>query len=210
MTNMGKSLSVRNSAPALWATSRELVVGRDACRLAIAGERLVTRRVLSDIALAIHIPSAGFAALLRFSTAAYIDTGTTSPGSSSNNPWASADTAIALLLASIASLRLQSKEIFAYAVGAAGESPDAQENQLALHRLLWKEGLPLRGEDLGGNRSRSLWFEAATGRAMVRVDPERGWPQSVKVPGGLKFTGREPTGLKLVGRETDTVRPIAS
>lgn len=160
-----------------WLASTVVAVERNACRLAVAGERLLARQVSSDVALAIRIPGAGFAALVRFSLPEIKPNVESSE--SLANPWIHAESAIPLLIDTLRSLSLQFSKLSAYAVGGANESVNVAEpytrslghrNQLALRRILWREGILLRGQDLGGSCSKSLWLETATGRAIVRTD----------------------------------------
>jgi chemotaxis protein CheD len=148
----------------------EIRVAPDTCRVAREGDRLVAHHILSDVVVAIHIPAAGFAAMLRFTA----PDSSADPDRALQSPWSFADTGIPLFLATIGSLACRHSTV--YTVGAAslhyGDralSLGAQ-NRLATQRILWREGVLPRGEDLGGNRSRSLWLDAATGRIIVRTD----------------------------------------
>jgi chemotaxis protein CheD len=166
-----------------WVASTIVPVERDTCRIAVAGERLLARHVSSDIALAICMPGRGFAALVRFSLP---DRKQAADGESFVNLWANAETAIPTLVDSLRTLSLEFGELSACAVGGASERANGasesankdehyipslgRRNEIALRRILWRQGILLRGQDLGGNCAKSLWLETATGRAIVRTD----------------------------------------
>jgi chemotaxis protein CheD len=145
-------------------------VGPDECRVAREGDRLVARHILSDVVVAIHIPAAGFAAMLRLTA----PDSSADPDRALRSPWTFADTGLPLFLATVGSLACRYSTV--YAVGAASLRDGdhalrlGAQNRLAVQRILWREGILPRGEDLGGTRSRSLWLDAATGRLIVRTD----------------------------------------
>ncbi|HEY3938967.1 MAG TPA: hypothetical protein VGL97_16160 [Bryobacteraceae bacterium] len=149
--------------------STEIIVAPDQCRVAREGDRLVARHILSDVVVAIHVPAAGFAAMLRFSA----PDSSADPDRALQSPWSFADTGIPLFLATVGSLACRHSSV--YAVGAASLHyrdrllPLGTQNRLAAQRILWREGVLPCGEDLGGNRSRSLWLDAASGRIIVRT-----------------------------------------
>ena len=130
----------------------------------------MARHILSDVVVAIHVPAAGFAAMLRFSA----PDSSADPDRALQSPWSFADTGIPLFLATVGSLACRHSSV--YAVGAASLHyrdrvlPLGTQNRLAAQRILWLEGVLPCGEDLGGNRSRSLWLDAASGRMIVRTD----------------------------------------
>ena len=43
-----------------------------------------------------------------------------------------------------------------------------KRNQLAMRKILWKAGVMLHGEEIGGTVSRTVKLEVATGRFWVR------------------------------------------
>jgi chemotaxis receptor (MCP) glutamine deamidase CheD len=150
-------------------------VDPDECRIAGKGERLIARHVSSDIVLAIHAPTAGFAALMRFSSHdSRLDV-----VRATQNPWCCADTGTWLLLESAKSMGIDLNDLSVFAVGGAvlpapaGSASAGQLNQAALRNVLKGEGLHLKGEDLGGNVLRSLWFETDSGRIIVRTAANR-------------------------------------
>lgn len=136
----------------------EIVVGPDECRLADAGEVLLAHRVASDWAVAIHHPAAGTGVLMRFA----------------GQP----DSAIRQALLVIRSLAGAVSGVRhgwrAYVIGGAIAPGDdaaarrAQSCHLAIQASLWREGVLLKGDDSGGQRARSVYFDPTAGRLIVR------------------------------------------
>jgi chemotaxis receptor (MCP) glutamine deamidase CheD len=132
----------------------EIVVGPDECRLAERGDVLLARYVASDWAIAIHHPVAGIGVLARFAR--------------------QADPAIRQALLVIRSLAGARHGWRAFVIGGAIVPGDdaaarlAQSSRLAMHASLWREGVVIRGDDSGGRRARSVYFDPAAGRLIVR------------------------------------------
>jgi hypothetical protein len=136
----------------------EIVVGPDECRFAESGDVLRARQVTSDWAVAIHHPAAGVGVLARFSgqpdpalrQALLVIRSFAPPAGSARHGWR------------------------AFLVGGASASGDdaaarlVQSWRLALHAGLWREGVLLQSEDAGGQRARSVYFDPAAGRLIVR------------------------------------------
>ncbi len=136
----------------------EIVVGPDECRLADAGEVLLARRVASDWAVAIHHPGAGAGVLIRFA-------GQPDPAIRQS----------LLVLRSLAGAVTGAQHGWrAYVIGGAIPPQDhaaarlAQSSRLAIQASLWREGVLLKGDDSGGQRARSVYFDPAAGRLIVR------------------------------------------
>ena len=49
-----------------------------------------------------------------------------------------------------------------------------KRNCLAVRKLLWQQGLIIRGEDLGGTNSRTVRLDAATGQIWVKTGGTNG------------------------------------
>ena len=151
----------------------EIVVWPGECRVTTRpGVRLVTHDIGACIALAVHIPSIDLAALVRF----VLPDSKIQPEVAKENPWLFADTAIPRFLAIIREYEVSRQDMSIRAIGGAkiaGQMNSlsvAKGNLLALRRTLWKEGVLLDTEDIGGNSARSVWFETSTGRLIVRAD----------------------------------------
>ena len=148
----------------------EITVSPDDCQITTDSNcRLIARGIESCVTLAVHAPKLGIAALLRFSNPK------SEPSDSLETAGSSADTAVPLLFGHLRKAGIQTSELMVYAVGASVNGNDeasaalAKKNELALRRLLWREGVILTGEDLGGTEPRSLWFDTGSGRVIVRT-----------------------------------------
>lgn len=136
----------------------EIVVGPDECRLARQGDVLVARHLTSDWAVVIHHPAAQVGVLARF------------PG----QPDLAVRQAVHAARSVARSFAAARHGWLAYVIGgaiAAGDNPAARRShgcQLAIQASLWREGVLLRGEDAGGRHARSLYFDPAPGRFIVR------------------------------------------
>ncbi len=155
----------------------EIVVPPGDCRFSTDSNcRLITRRVESCIAVAVHVPKLKLAALLRF-IAPSSATEPAQPDLGQINPWLFGDTGIPLLFARLRSIGLTNQDLSVYAIGGAvaaeedASGPSGKSNELTMRRLLWREGVLLKGDDTGGHAARSVWLDAGTGRIIVRTQP---------------------------------------
>ena len=149
-------------------TLKEISVGANECRLARQGERLVAREILADIVVTIQAPTAGFAAMLRFSV----------PEESAVSKqrmealWTFADQALELVFQSIRAMDLPADSVTVSAIGGA-DLPGVtfgrgKQLALAIQRSFWKQGILSNGNDLGGSQDRMIWLESSSGRLIVR------------------------------------------
>ena len=136
----------------------EIVVGPDECRLAEHGDVLLARRLASDWAVAIHHPAVRAGVLARFA----------------GQPDPAIRQAL-LVIRSLAGAVTGTRHGWrAYVIGgaiAAGDDAAArvvQSSRLAIQASLWREGVLLKGDDTGGQRARSVYFDPAAGRLIVR------------------------------------------
>ena len=123
-----------------------------------------------------------------------------------------ADTGIPLLFRSCYKLGAEKQRMLVYGAGGAQVSGACdpfgigKRNQLALKKILWKAGVILRGESLGGSLSRTVRLDLATGRISLRVGADA--DQCVYDPttreglqGSLAAAGGGP-GVRQSGRQS--------
>ena len=133
---------------------------------------IVTHALGSCIALAIHDPVAQVAGLLHFLLP---DSGLQRENQPSR-PYMYADTGIPLLFRSAYELGASKPRLIVTALGGAQviEASDAfnigKRNYLAMRRILWKAGVMLHGEDVGGTLPRSARLEVGSGRIIISSD----------------------------------------
>ncbi len=160
---MHKSLAqMSNSSP------KEIRVGTNECRLARQGERLIARGVLADVVVTIQVPLCSFAAMLRFS----IPEERTVSRARLAALWDFADQALDLLFQSMHSMEIPNSDVLVSAIGGADLAGvtfgRGKQLALAVQRSLWRHGVVLKGNDLGGAHSRVIWLETSSGRLIVR------------------------------------------
>lgn len=96
------------------------------------------------------------------------------PGQS--NPFKFADTAVPALLSAVEKIGASRKNIIAKISGGAKMFSGAdtlfdigKRNADAVREALKSLGIPLKGEDIGGNRGRSIFFYVADGKLEVKA-----------------------------------------
>jgi chemotaxis protein CheD len=148
-----------------------LIVGLADCKIAdSAADELNTYALGSCIGLAVYDPVAQVGGLLHF----MLPDSALDPGRGAETPYKFADTGVPRLLAGVYAHGASRRRLRVLAAGAASMfgMADAFEigrrNYLALRRMLWKSGLLIQGEAIGGNRSRTLRLEIGTGNLWLR------------------------------------------
>jgi chemotaxis protein CheD len=119
------------------------------------------------------------------------------PGRARANPFVFADTGIPRLIEHVLGRGASKRRLVAAAAGAArlldpeGLFEIGRRNHQAARRVLWKAGILLHREAVGGNRSRSMRLEIGTGRLwllengeirdLIPASPRKGgtpWPSA--------------------------------
>jgi chemotaxis protein CheD len=132
----------------------------------VAGQVLTTYALGSCIGLAVHDVHSPIGGLLHF----MLPDSAIDPARGREMPFMFADTGIPLLLQRMRALGATRPSLSAFAVGGAqimdGQNVFAigERNYLATRRILWKAGILLRGEAIGGTRPRTMGLEVGTGR----------------------------------------------
>jgi chemotaxis protein CheD len=147
-----------------------VVVGMADCRVSAATqENVATYALGSCIGLAVYDPQARVGGILHFMLP---DSSMAAQGE--ENPFKFADTGIPRLLDGVCALGASKRRLEAWAAGAANMLEGAgvfeigKRNHQALRRLLWKAGLLLQAEAVGGNQARSIRLEIGTGNFWVQ------------------------------------------
>jgi chemotaxis protein CheD len=147
-----------------------VVVGMGDCGIVADSQSLlVTYALGSCIGLAVYDPVASVGGLLHFmlpDSAPFREQAT-------ENPFKFADTGIPLLLDKVCAHGASQRRLIVYMAGGAqmldndGVFEIGKRNCLAARKVLWKHGLLLAGEAVGGGESRTVALEAATGRFVL-------------------------------------------
>ncbi len=148
----------------------QIVVGMADCRVAgVTGQVLVTYALGSCIGLVAHDPQAGVGGLLHF----MLPDSTIDSRRGRENPYMFADTGIPLFLERMCERGASRRRLMVHAVGGAqmmdqeGVFDIGKRNYLATRRLLWRAGILLHSEAIGGFSSRTVRLEIGTGRLWV-------------------------------------------
>jgi chemotaxis protein CheD len=150
---------------------------------------LVTYALGSCIALLIHDSQAGVGGLLHF----MLPESKIDERKARANPSMFADTGIPMLFHRAYELGAVKSRLVVRAAGAAQVLDDAgvfnigKRNYLALHRILWRAGVILRGEATGGTTSRTVKLEVGNGRMWCREQdhPDQQFDRSITPSKGV-------------------------
>jgi chemotaxis protein CheD len=142
------------------------------------GQVLATYALGSCIGLAVHDAEAAVGGLLHF----MLPDSAIDPAGGRENPCKFADTGIPLLLDQVYRRGASKRRLVVAAAGAAQMLDPrsffdiGRRNYQAMRKLLWKAGLLLQAEAIGGDRSRTVHLEIGSGRLWLQ---EAGEPREL-------------------------------
>ena len=165
-------------APLLQQASARLVVGIGELAVGDCDGTIVTHALGSCIAVCIWDPETRIGGMLHF----LLPESRINPDRAERQPAAFADTGIPLLFQTAYARGLLKSRAVVSLVGGAEISREAQEgllnvgrrNTLAARNLLWRNGVLIRKEDVGGNRARTVSLSLGDGRVVVSAAGESG------------------------------------
>jgi chemotaxis protein CheD len=141
------------------------------CRVADnPGQVLVTYALGSCIGLTVYDSTAGVGGMLHFMLP---DSGV-DPARGREKPYMFADTGIPMLIEQVCGRGASKRRLVASAVGAARMmDPEnvfdiGRRNHQAVRKILWKAGILLHREEVGGVVSRTIRLEIAAGRLLLQ------------------------------------------
>lgn len=150
---------------------KSLVVGISDCKIGWDTEDLlITYALGSCIAVALYDPVAKVGGLLHY----MLPDSALDRNKAQQNPFMFADTGIPRLLEAVKAAGGDGKRIIVQLTGGAqvldsqGVFQIGKRNYLAARRILWKAGILIAGEAVGGEVSRTTRLEVGTGRLWVR------------------------------------------
>jgi len=150
---------------------KSVIVGIADCKLSNdLGGALVTYALGSCVAVAIYDPVAKVAGMLHY----MLPESGIDKVKAEKNPYMFADTGIPLLFRQSYAMGADKKRLVVRAAGGAqvmdsdGVFNIGKRNCLALKKILWKAGVMLHGETLGGESSRTVRLETTTGKMWYR------------------------------------------
>ena len=144
-----------------------VVVGMADCQVSNVGDDvLVTYALGSCIAVTIYDPVAGVAGMLHY----MLPEAKLSPAKAEENPYMFADTGIPRLFRRAYECGADKRRLIVRVAGGAqvmdqeGVFNIGKRNYLALRKILWKAGVLVQAEDVGGTNSRTVRLEVGSGR----------------------------------------------
>lgn len=148
-----------------------LIVGISDCKVTRDAEAvLVTYALGSCIAVAMHDPVTKASGMLHY----MLPESATDSKKAEQNPFMFADTGIPRLMDAMKSAGSVPKRLVVRLLGGAqvldneGVFQIGKRNYLAARRILWKAGILIAAEAVGGEVSRTTRLEVGTGRLWVR------------------------------------------
>ncbi|HTW65265.1 MAG TPA: chemotaxis protein CheD [Bryobacteraceae bacterium] len=148
-----------------------LIVGISDCKVTRDAESvLVTYALGSCIAVAMHDPVTKVSGLLHY----MLPESSIDQNKAAQNPFMFADTGIPRLMEALRSAGGDGKRMVVRLTGGAqvldsqGVFQIGKRNYLAARRILWKAGILIAAEAVGGEVSRTTRLEVGTGRLWVR------------------------------------------
>ncbi|HKF69648.1 MAG TPA: chemotaxis protein CheD [Vicinamibacterales bacterium] len=134
------------------------------------GDVIITHALGSCIAVCVFDPRAGVAGMLHF----LLPESSINPDRARCQPGVFADTGIPLLLDAAAQHGLSKKRAIVTLVGGAEMTQQAgssfatgRRNALAAKNVLWRAGVFVSGQEIGGSGARTLYLSVADGRMEV-------------------------------------------
>lgn len=133
---------------------------------------LVTYSLGSCVGLALHDPVAGVAGLLH----AMMPLSTSNPEKAAANAAMYADTGASALLNEMFRAGATRANLVAKVAGAASQIDQGQmfrigqRNHAVIRKVLWKNGILIAAEDVGGSMSRTVYLEVGSGRTHVKSE----------------------------------------
>jgi chemotaxis protein CheD len=158
------------------APARPLVVGVGDCKVsADPKSELVTYALGSCIAVAIWDPVSKVGGLLHFMLP---ESSVDRVSGGRENPYRYADTGTPMLFRGAYQQGAEKRRLVvrlaggASVVDAEGIFNIGKRNYAALRKILWKAGVMVHGEDVGGGNSRTVRLEVGSGRFFIRGPKE--------------------------------------
>jgi chemotaxis protein CheD len=154
-----------------------VVIGVGDCKVSNnAADCLVTYALGSCIAIVIHDPTAQVAGMLHY----LLPDSTLDPDKAARSPYMFADTGIPALFHLAYALGAKKNRLRVTVVGGAQVLASeffnvGKRNQLAMKKILWRAGVLIHHEETGGEQSRTIRIETASGKCCIKVGggPER-------------------------------------
>ncbi|MCD6392547.1 MAG: chemotaxis protein CheD [Planctomycetes bacterium] len=133
-------------------------------------DELVTYSLGSCIGVALHDPTTRIGGMLHYQ----LPSGRMDSAKAAKNPLMFADTGMKYLVDKMLALGVNKKRLKVKIAGGAQVMNDAKtfqvgkRNYAAIRQILWKNGMFIDAEDIGGHNARSLSLQIADGTVHVK------------------------------------------
>ena len=139
------------------------------------GDTLVTHALGSCLGLMIYDPVAGVGGLLH----AMLPLSKINPEKGQKNPYMFVDTGVPALFQQVYALGGEKKRLIVKAAGCGNPLGKnemfkiGERNFTVLKKLLWKNNVLLKAQDVGGTVSRTVHFEMAGGQTLITSNGQK-------------------------------------
>jgi chemotaxis protein CheD len=148
-----------------------VVVGIADLKVGRPGDELITHALGSCLGVVAHDPVAGVGGMLHV----MLPDSRINPDKAAGKPEMFVDTGVPLLFQQCYTAGAQKERMTVHVAGGAARSEEDRDsfrigkrNLQMLRKLLWKNGVLIEGQDVGGNSSRDLIYDVETGMVRVR------------------------------------------
>ena len=134
------------------------------------GDILATYSLGSCIGVCLYDTSTGVGGMLHYQ----LPDSSINPERAQENPFMFADTGLRELINTMKSLGIRKNSIQATVVGGASINiapkgfDIGKRNHIVIRKLMWKLGIPIRNEDVGGSIPRTVFMDIADGQVMIK------------------------------------------
>jgi chemotaxis protein CheD len=151
----------------------QIVVGVSEMAVSASAEDvIVTYSLGSCIGLTLYDPAAEVGGMLH----AMLPLSSLDPSRAASNPAMFTDTGVAHLLQTLFDMGASRRNLVATVAGAASQLDQhkrfriGERNYTVLRRLLWKNEVLIAAEEIGGQGSRTMYLDMATGQTLIKTD----------------------------------------
>ncbi len=133
---------------------------------------IITYSLGSCVGLSLHDPVAGVAGMIH----CMLPLSKIDPGKAELNPYMFVDTGVPRLLQELYDRGATRKNLVAKVAGAGSPLGKnlifkiGKRNYTVLRKVLWKNNILIKGENVGGSSARTLILNVLNGRTVVRMD----------------------------------------
>ena len=144
----------------------EMAVTRD------TGKVIITYSLGSCVGLTLHDPVAGVSGMIH----CMLPLSKIDPEKAEQNPCMFVDTGVPKLLQDVYDKGATRKNLVAKVAGAGSPIGKnkvfkiGKRNYTVLRKVLWKNNIMIKGENVGGSSARTMILNVSTGRTVVKID----------------------------------------